>query len=26
MQEEVERMAAKGYRTLVFGIKELKTN
>ena len=26
MQEEVERMAAQGFRTLVFGVKELKTN
>ena len=26
LQEEVETMAAKGYRTLVFGVKEIKTN
>jgi magnesium-transporting ATPase (P-type) len=24
LKEEIERMAAKGYRTLVFGVKEIK--
>ena len=26
LSEEIERMAAKGYRTLVFGVKEIKIN
>ena len=26
LQEEIERMAAKGFRTLVYGVKEINTN